>query len=158
MIIVSVGLVGYYWVSTESSVVDCQVSDRKVADSWFDSRAGNALLRLWERHFYANFPLGPSSLHGVVTQPDKRLANRSQEGVLCIGVLRQTQSVWFIQTDKPLTAAFTRCLGFVEGSWWYRLFSWVKARRNSAEIQQSGHNPRFWPEVKLLLISPLHRF
>ena len=35
---------------SDSSVVEPRVSDRKVADSWFDSRPGSASLHPWERH------------------------------------------------------------------------------------------------------------
>ena len=46
-------------------LVEHRVSDRKVADSWFDSRAGNASLRRWKRHLTL-FPIEAIILPVVV--------------------------------------------------------------------------------------------
>ena len=75
-------------VGDDSSWVKHQASDGKVADLWFDSRTGNALLCSWERHLtlishrgQAVHPLWwPSLTKDLQTEPKK---------VLCIGVVRQ---------------------------------------------------------------------
>ena len=64
--------------SGDSSVLEHQASDRKVAYHWFNSRTGNA--SLWPRKDTLRiFPLGPSSLPFVVGQFDERLANKTQK-------------------------------------------------------------------------------
>ena len=57
-----------------------RVGDRKVATPRCDSRTGNALL-FWDT-LHAYFSLGPSNLPVVVAQPDKRLANGTQNNAL----------------------------------------------------------------------------
>ena len=37
-----------------------------------------------------------------MAQPDERLANRNPPKVLCVGAVRQTQSAWFIRTNKRM--------------------------------------------------------
>ena len=69
-----------------SQLVERGFGGREVADSRFDSRTGNVLLRPWERHC-AYFPMRPSSLIVVVAQADKRLANGTQKKVLYVGVV-----------------------------------------------------------------------
>ena len=72
-------------------LVERYASDRKVADPWFDSQTGNASLCPRERHFalifhcgQALFPLWwPSLTKDLQTEHEK---------VLCVGVVRQTQS------------------------------------------------------------------
>ena len=46
--------------------------------------------------------LVPSSLPVMVAQPDERLSSRTQKRVLCIGVVRQTQSSWLIRDYDAL--------------------------------------------------------
>ena len=63
-------------------MVERRVGDQKVADTWFDSRAGNASLCPWKRHLNAYFPLKPRSLPALEAQPDERLAIRTQKGAV----------------------------------------------------------------------------
>ena len=74
---------------TVASVAERRSSNRKVADPWSDFRTGNASLRPRERHStlisLLGQALGLSSLPFVVAQPqpDKRLANGTQQNALC---------------------------------------------------------------------------
>ena len=79
------------------------VSDRKVAGSRFDSRAGHSLLCPWETRL--THPLAPGSLPVVVAPPNERLANRTPNSVLCIGVVKQTQKAWFMCMNNWKTTA-----------------------------------------------------
>ena len=54
----------------------------------------------------AYFPFGPTSLPVVVTQSNKRLANRTPKKVPCFGVVRQTHSVYFIRTKNDSSPRF----------------------------------------------------
>ena len=49
---------------------------------------------------YAYFPLGPSSPPSEVAKSNERLANRTRKRVLCVGVVKQTQSAWFIRANE----------------------------------------------------------
>ena len=55
---------------------------------------------------YAYFPLGSSSLSVVVVLPHKRLTNRTQKKMLCVGVVRQTQSAVAHKKKIAPTATF----------------------------------------------------
>ena len=51
----------------------------------------------------AYFPFEPSSLPVVEAQPDeRRLANKTQKRVLCVSVVKWTQSTWLMGTNKRL--------------------------------------------------------
>ena len=72
----------------DTSVVERQVSDRKVAESRFDSRTGHASLCLWERQLTLISHRGLRSLAVVelwrslavvAAQPDGKLANNSKK-------------------------------------------------------------------------------
>ena len=84
-----------------SSEVELRVSDRKVADHWFDSRTGKASLCPWERHFTLTSHWGeavhplwwPSLTKDLQTEPKK---------VLCVAVVRQMQRAWFLRTNERL--------------------------------------------------------
>ena len=86
----------------DSSVVERRVSDRKVADSRFDSRAGKAQLCPKKIHLTYISHRGPSSLPFVVAQPDERIANRTQKRALRSALvwLDFALSNWFIRTNK----------------------------------------------------------
>ena len=65
-----------------------------------------ALTKMWRCVFekdssYVYFHLGPSSLSVVLVQRDEKLANRTQK-VICVGVVRQMQSVWFARSKELL--------------------------------------------------------
>ena len=62
-------------MAATAQLVERLVSDRKVADSRFDSLTGHASLCSWERHFTYIFPFVLISLLVVVAKPDKRDAN-----------------------------------------------------------------------------------
>ena len=58
---------------TLAQLIERRASDRKVAESRFDSRTGNTSLCFWERQICY---LGPNILPGVVAQPNKNLVNK----------------------------------------------------------------------------------
>ena len=64
-------------------MVERRVSYRKVANSWFDSGNGP-----WEKHFTRIFRWEWSLTKGFQIEPK----------VLCVDVVWQTQSAWFIRT------------------------------------------------------------
>ena len=55
------------------------------------------------------FLFGPSSLPVVVAQLDERLANRTKKE-LCLDMVRQTQSAWFIQTNELKCWKSLKCI------------------------------------------------
>ena len=80
-------------------MVESRASDQNAADFRFDSRPGNASLCLWKRHFtlishwgHSVYSLWWASLtKEIQTEPKK---------VLCVSVVIQTQSAWFIRTNE----------------------------------------------------------
>ena len=73
-----------------------KVSDWKVAASWFDSQTG---MCRWEKTLYAYFPLGQA----VYPLWRSNLTIDWQPGlkkVLCVCVVRQAQSDWFIRLNE----------------------------------------------------------
>ena len=54
----------------------------------------------------------------VAAQPDGRLANRTLKRVLCVGMVRQTKSVWFIRTNRRSIPTSERKFNV-----WYKLGS-----------------------------------
>ena len=58
------------------------------------ARRGEALRKI----FYAHIPLRPRSLPFAITKADEKLANKTQKRC-CVGVVRQTQSAWFIRAN-----------------------------------------------------------
>ena len=81
-----------------AQLLECQVSDRELTDSRFDSRLAIVVMSL-EKTLYAYFLLGRSSLPVVEAQPDETVSNRTKKTVQ-VDVVRQTQSAWFMCTNK----------------------------------------------------------
>ena len=52
------------------------------------------------KDYFIDFLSVPSSLPIVVAQTDKRLANRTLKRLLSLGVVKQTQSAWFIRLTE----------------------------------------------------------
>ena len=81
-----------------NSVVGRRISDQKVADSWFDSRTGNASLFSWKRHFTLICHWGQA----LLTEPKK---------VLSIGKQQKTSLVRKLQHD--ITEQYKQIMEYV---------------------------------------------
>ena len=89
-------------VGGDSSMVKCWASDQKDVDQWFDYQTD-----------IASLVLGKDTLRFFSIQAKqlwwpswtKKLANRTKK-VLCVGVVRQTQSAWFLRTNERPHSAY----------------------------------------------------